>query len=71
MVHLLNRIGFSYKKTTEVPCEANAEVQEDFVQMIKTRFDAKKEGDIYIMLTIRIRLTRHVPLMPGYGKANP
>lgn len=42
MVLLLNRIGFTYKKTTEVPCEANAEVQEDFVQMIKTCFDAKK-----------------------------
>lgn len=47
MVDLLNRIGFTYKKTTELPCEANAEAQEDFVQMINTRLDAKKEGDIY------------------------
>lgn len=47
MVDLLNRIGFTYKKTTEVPCEANAEDQKAFVQMIKERFIAKKESDIY------------------------
>ena len=27
MVDLLNRIGFTYKKTTEVSCEADAEEQ--------------------------------------------
>ena len=47
MMDLLNRIGFTYKKTTEVPCEANAEEQRAFVQMIKERFSCKKEGDIY------------------------
>jgi len=48
MVDLLNlQIGFTYKKTTEVPCEANAEDQKAFVQMIKERFIAKKESDIY------------------------
>jgi transposase len=32
VVDLLNRIGFTYKKTKEVPCEVNAEKQEAFVQ---------------------------------------
>ncbi|MDR1557082.1 MAG: winged helix-turn-helix domain-containing protein [Tannerellaceae bacterium] len=32
IVNLLNRIGFTYKKTKEVPCEVNAEKQEAFVQ---------------------------------------
>ena len=31
-VDLLNRIGFTYKKTTEVPCEADAQKQEEFVE---------------------------------------
>ena len=44
---LLNHIGFTYKKTTEAPCEAKAEAQEDFIQMKKIRLDTKKEGDIY------------------------
>ena len=43
----LNRIGFTYKKTTEVPCETDAEEQGAFVQMIKEHFSCKKEGNIY------------------------
>ena len=43
IVDLLNRIGFTYRKTTEVPCEADAEGQKAFVQ----NFGCKKEGDIY------------------------
>ena len=31
VVDLLNRIGFTYKKTKEVPCESSAEKQEAFV----------------------------------------
>lgn len=31
-VDLLNRIGFTYKKTTEVPCEADAFKQAEFVK---------------------------------------
>jgi len=31
VVDLLNRIGFTYKKTKEVPCERNIEKQQDFV----------------------------------------
>jgi transposase len=30
-VDLLNRIGFTYKKTGEVPCECNIEAQQQFV----------------------------------------
>ena len=32
MVDLLNRIGFTYKKTTEVPCEADATKQVEFAE---------------------------------------
>lgn len=32
VVDLLNRIGFTYKKTKEVPCECDAEKQEAFVK---------------------------------------
>ncbi len=32
IVDLLNRIGFTYKKTTEVPCDADASKQEEFVR---------------------------------------
>ena len=35
MVHLLNRIGFTYKKTTEVPCEANAELRPNDKDMLR------------------------------------
>jgi transposase len=31
VVDLLNRIGFTYKKTKEVPCESSSEKQENFV----------------------------------------
>lgn len=33
---LLNRIGFSYKKTSEVPCEADASQQEAFTEELST-----------------------------------
>lgn len=32
VVDLLNRLGFTYKKTTEVPCEANASAQSEFME---------------------------------------
>jgi len=34
MVALLNRIGYSYKQTTQVPCEANAEKQAAFMETL-------------------------------------
>ena len=34
VVDLLNRIGFSYKKTKEVPCEANSEKQQAFMEKL-------------------------------------
>lgn len=40
---LLNRIGFTYKKTKEVPCEANVTKQEEFVQELSIIL---KEKDI-------------------------
>jgi transposase len=41
-VDLLNRIGFTYKKTKEVPCECNAEKQVSFVKELSAIF--KKQG---------------------------
>ena len=34
MADLLNRIGFSYKKTTEVPCEADPLKQKLFAEAL-------------------------------------
>ncbi len=44
-VDLLNRIGFTYKKTTEVPCEADACKQSEFLRkkVINTGFYRTKE----------------------------
>ena len=36
---MLNRIGFTYKKTKEVPCERNVEKQIEFVQEIAEIFE--------------------------------
>jgi len=49
---LLHRIGYSYKLTTEVPCEANVEKQEHFLQEIFPKLveEAKKgETVVYFM----------------------
>jgi len=35
MTKLLSRLGFSYKKTKQVPCEANAEKQAEFLEGLK------------------------------------
>ena len=34
VVDLLNRLGFTYKKTTEVPCEADACLQQEFAEKL-------------------------------------
>ena len=36
VVDLLNRIGFTYKKTSEVPCEADASKQEAFAEELSS-----------------------------------
>ena len=47
-VDLLNRIGFTYKKTTEVPCEADARKQEEFVEELsKTLRDMDSSAVVY------------------------
>jgi transposase len=38
VVDLLNRIGFTYKKTKEVPCECNIEKQQSFVSELSEIF---------------------------------
>jgi transposase len=38
IVDLLNRIGFTYKKTKEVPCERNMEEQQSFVSKLSEIF---------------------------------
>jgi transposase len=48
-VDLLNRIGFTYKKTKEVPCECSAEKQETFVKELTEIFkkqNTKKEKSV-------------------------
>lgn len=46
VVDLLNRIGFTYKKTTEVPCEADASLQEDFVQDLAEIFSTMDKNAV-------------------------
>ncbi|MFC2489275.1 MAG: winged helix-turn-helix domain-containing protein [Prevotella sp.] len=47
-VDLPNRIGFAYKKTAEVPCEADAQEQEEFVEeLAKTLRDMDSSAVVY------------------------
>lgn len=46
-VDLLNRIGFTYKKTTEVPCEADAFKQAEFVKELSGILSSKEENDVF------------------------
>lgn len=46
VVDLLNRIGFTYKKTTEVPCEADASRQEAFVKELTETFPQMEEDTV-------------------------
>jgi transposase len=45
-VDLLNRIGFTYKKTKEVPCECNIDKQEAFVQEVAEIFENLDEKTV-------------------------
>lgn len=47
-VDLLNRIGFTYKKTTEVPCEADASAQTKFMEELsKTLSEMDDKAVVY------------------------
>lgn len=46
VVDLLNRIGFAYKKTTEVPCEADAARQEAFAEELSSILSDMPEGSV-------------------------
>jgi len=48
---LLHRIGFSYKKTKQVPCEANREKQEAFVELIEEKLAAQEAENSVIYFT--------------------
>lgn len=45
-VDLLNRIGFTYKKTTEVPCEADPEKQAEFVRELAEILSTRDEKSV-------------------------
>ena len=45
-VRLLNRIGFTYKKTSEVPCEADSEKQEAFMRELSRLLEKKDERTV-------------------------
>lgn len=46
MVDLLNRIGFTYKKTKEVPCEADADKQQQFAQELSVILQQKDASSV-------------------------
>ncbi len=47
LIPLLHRLGFCYKKTKLVPCEADVEAQKNFVEELKVLVsEAKKAGDV-------------------------
>jgi transposase len=46
IVDLLNRIGFTYKKTKEVPCECDADKQESFVEELSAILKSLDETDV-------------------------
>ncbi|WP_419470408.1 IS630 family transposase [Candidatus Kuenenia sp.] len=45
MVHTLDRLGFTYKKTTIVPGKANPEKQKEFIENYKQLKEEKAPGD--------------------------
>lgn len=45
-VYLLNRIGFSYKKTKEVPCECSGEKQQAFMEELSVVLKDSDEGTV-------------------------
>jgi transposase len=48
VVDLLNRIGFTYKQTTCVPCEADSEKQEHFLQQLDVLLEQTLDNDSVI-----------------------
>ena len=46
VVDLLNRIGFTYKKTKEVPCEGNIEKQQSFAGDMSEIFKNQDENAV-------------------------
>jgi transposase len=47
MIALLHRMGFSYKQTKQVPCEANREKQKAFIETLETLLEtAEKENAV-------------------------
>jgi hypothetical protein len=46
VVDLLNRIGFTYKKSTEVPCEADLSLKEAFAAELSTTLSSMEEGSV-------------------------
>ena len=48
VVDLLNRIGFSYKQTKQVPCEANAEKQAAFMETLETILNQTADNETVV-----------------------
>ena len=46
IVDLLNRIGFTYKKTKEVPCECDAEKQQAFMEQLSKLLSQMDESSV-------------------------
>ena len=65
MADLLNRIGFSYKKTTEVPCEADP-LKQNYLLRLSLKFFKKRKKEMWCILPmVFILRTTAVPLMLG------
>lgn len=48
MAKLLHRLGFSYKKTKQVPCEANAQKQTEFLEGLKSLLESPESAIYYL-----------------------
>ena len=48
IVDLLNRIGFTYKKSKQVPCEANSQKQAEFLEKLSGLLEESKESETLI-----------------------
>ncbi len=46
VVYLLNRLSFTYKKTTEVPCEADASLRKASVEELTETLAQMEEGSV-------------------------
>lgn len=66
LVPLLHRVGFSYKKTKQVPCEANKEAQENFIKDLRELTDKQQEENSVFYFIDGVHPTHNTRALYGW-----